>query len=393
MGVTKDMKIRAGTGSSTHQDAFEAGREAASAAVAALSGEQPALVIVFTTPRYDLPVLLSAIRSITGNALLMGSTSSGEIVEGRHLDIGAGVGVLALTAGPYRFGIASASQICGNLEPAGQIIARESKAQAGNSPYGAIVLLADAILGDLQELIQGVYRITGPKISIVGGAAGDDQKFICPYVFHNDQVLEKGAVALWIASDHPLRVVTQHGWKPIGVPLLVTRAQGTEIVELGGRPAAQVYEEQLGIAPGELSPDKFWDTSILHPFGLLQADGTAVIRVARRKTERGSLIIQGCVPPEGSAVQVMTGNAETLLDIIEGMTSSVLNAHPDPGVILAFSCAAREMIFRERKAEEAQRLQQAAGDIPAFGIYCCGEFARTAGVLGTHNASLTAIAL
>jgi hypothetical protein len=61
--------------------------------------------------------------------------------------------------------------------------------------------------------------------------------------------------------------------------------------------------------------------------------------------------------------------------------------------LLAFSCAARAMIFRDRAPEEAARLQAAAGDIPTFGFYCCAEFARTAGVLGTHNATLTALAL
>ena len=58
-----------------------------------------------------------------------------------------------------------------------------------------------------------------------------------------------------------------------------------------------------------------------------------------------------------------------------------------------FSCAARAMIFGERAPEEARLLQSAAGDVPTFGFYCCAEFARTAGVLGTHNATLTAVAL
>lgn len=387
------MRIKSGTGYSTAIDTVVAAKEAASAAIASLNGETPALVIVFSSPKYDLPTLISTIRSITGRALLIGSTSSGEIVQGHHLDIGAGVGVLAMTAGDYQFAAASVSHMKGDLNQAGQIVAREAKKIAGPGPYAAVLLLADCMLGNLQELVQGVYRITGPKVSIVGGAAGDDQKFKCPYVFHNDQVLDEGVVALWIASNHPLHVVTRHGWKPIGIPLLVTRAQGTQIIELDGRPASQVYEEQLGLKPGELQPDKFWDVSILHPLGLLQSDGTSVIRVARSKTEQGVLNIQGCVPPVGSAVQVMAGNKDTLLDIVKEVADSSLGAISEANVLLAFSCAARAMILRERKAEEAGRLQLAAGDIPTFGIYCCGEFARTAGVLATHNATLTAIAL
>ena len=205
--------------------------------------------------------------------------------------------------------------------------------------------------------------------------------------------IEEGAAALWIASDHPLPVVTHHGWTPIGIPMLVTRAEGTEIIEINGRPAAEAYEEQLGIAPGKLSPDQFWGTSIYHPFGLLQQDGTSVIRVARSKTERGTLKIQGCVPPSGSAVQVMTGNADTLFATVGVVASDALAANSEAGVLLTFSCAARATIYGSRTSEETHGLQEVAGSVPTFGFYCCGEFARTAGVLGTHNATLTALAL
>jgi hypothetical protein len=254
------------------------------------------------------------------------------------------------------------------------------------------MLLVDSLAGDLQQLVQGVYRITGPKVAITGGAAGDDLKFERTFVFHDDQIIEGGAVALWISSEQPLHVVTRHGWEPIGIPMLVTRAEGTEIIELGGRPAAAAYEEQLGFAPGQLSADEFWGTSIIHPFGLLQSDGKSVIRVARSKTEQGTLRIQGCVPPTGSAVQVMSSSAEALLDVANEVAGEAL-AGKEAGVLLIFSCAARAVILGPRAFEESQRLQAVAGETPTFGVYCCGEFARTAGVLGTHNATLTALAL
>jgi hypothetical protein len=387
------MRLRAGTGLSRARNAGDAGREAAAAALASLGDEEPALVIVFTSPRYDLPELLAAVRAVTGKARLIGATGSGEIVHGEYMGFGAGVAVLVMSAGPYRFGLASASHIGGELDRAGQDIARAARAEAGPSPHAAVLLLADSLLGDLQQLFHGVYRITGPKVAIVGGAAGDEQKFVATFVFLDDHVLEAGAVAVWIASERPITIVSRHGWEPIGVPLLVTRAEGTTLLELGGRPAATAYEEQLGLAPGQLSDEDFWGTSIWHPFGLLQADGSAIIRVARAKTPEGTLRIQGCVPPEGSAVQVMSGDTDSLLSVVAPVATAALAANPEPGVLLAFSCAARAAMFKDRAAEESRQLQEVAGDIPSFGMYCCGEFARTAGVLGTHNATLTALAL
>jgi hypothetical protein len=388
-----EARLRAGTGASRAPEGFEAGRAAAAAAVEQLGGAAPALVMVLTTPRYELPALLAGVRSVSGAAPLVGATTSGEMIRGQYLGFGEGVGVLALTAGPYRFGVASAGGLRGDLDRGGQAIARASRAQAGPSPHGALLLLADSMLGDLQQLIQGVYRVTGPQIAIVGGGAGDEQKFVRTLVFHDDRILEHGAVALWIASERPLTAVTRHGWRPVGIPMLVTRAQGTEIWELGGRLASIAYEEQLGLEPGALSPESFWETSILHPFGLIQPDGTAVIRVARSSTAQGHLVIQGCLPPPGGAVQVMTGTVEELLGVVEEVAAASLGALPEPGVLLAFSCAARAAIFGTRAPEEAQRLQVAAGQVPSFGFCCCAEFARTSSVLGTHNATLTAIAL
>ncbi|MDR3570363.1 MAG: FIST N-terminal domain-containing protein [Syntrophobacteraceae bacterium] len=386
-------KVRAGTGMSTAPEAARAGREAARAALAVLCEEPPALVMVFTTPRYNLAELLAGIRSVTGSAILIGATGSGQIVMGSLMGFGEGVGVLALTAGEYRFGIASAANICGDLDRAGQEIARASLAAAGPTPYAAVMLLADCLAGDLQELVKGIYRITGPKVPLVGGAAGDELKFLKTFVFHNDTVIENGAVALWIGSGKPLRVITRHGFEPIGIPMLVTRVEGTEIIEIGGRPAALAYEEQLGLTPGELSSERFWDTSILHPLGILQHDGASVIRVARAKTGDGRLKINGCVPPAGSGVQVMSGNADTLLDILEEVAGAALGVDSDAAALLVFSCAARKVIFGDRASEEARRLQAAAGQIPVFGLYCCGEFARSVGVSGAHNATLTALAL
>lgn len=361
--------------------------------MARLDGAPAALVMVFAAPRFDLPELLAGVRSVTGGTTLVGATGSGEIVAGEYLGFGAGVAVLVLSAGPYSFGVASAAHLRDVLDRAAQSLTRTAQAAARPSPHAAALLLTDSMLGDLQQFVQGVYRVTGPKVTIVGAGAGDEQKFIRTLVFHNEAVLEQGAVVVWIASDHPLEVVTRHGWQPIGVPLIVTRAAGTEIVELGGRPAAEVYEEQLGLAPGQLTPERFWATSILHPFGLIQPDGTTVIRVARSRTAQGTLRIQGCVPAPGSAVQVMTGNVDSLLAIAGPTVEAALRARPDASVVLTFSCAARAMIFGSRAGEEARLLQHAAGPIPTFGFYCCAEFARTAGVLGTHNATLTTLAL
>ncbi len=86
--------------------------------------------------------------------------------------------------------------------------------------------------GTSSSSCNGVYRITGPKVTLVGGRRRRRAEVRSERSsFTMTAVVEEGAVALWIASEQPLHVVTRHGWEPIGVPMLVTRAEGTEILE------------------------------------------------------------------------------------------------------------------------------------------------------------------
>ena len=65
----------------------------------------------------------------------------------------------------------------------------------------------------------------------------------------------------------------------------------------------------------------------------------------------------------------------------------------DMSALLVFSCVARLDVLAERGVEEAGRLQAGAGNIPIFGIYTYGEFARTTSVAGYHNCTVAAVGL
>src|SRR6476469_5765777 len=76
------LRLRAASGSSEAVDAVEAGTAAATEALAGLSGEAPAMIIVYASVRYDLSALLAAIRAVTGPVPLVGETSTGHFRNG-----------------------------------------------------------------------------------------------------------------------------------------------------------------------------------------------------------------------------------------------------------------------------------------------------------------------
>ncbi|HEV7898641.1 MAG TPA: FIST N-terminal domain-containing protein [Planosporangium sp.] len=394
-----------GAGSSVLADPAAAGRQAAESAMRALTagadagparpaGIEPALVLVYATARHDLPVLLAAIRRVTGDAPLVGASSSGQFTAGTLIPPGQGVSVLVLSSGLYRFGVASVTGLRAQAFESGRQLARATLAAAGpdRGRHSALLVFSDALAGDPQGLLNGVYQVTGAAVPVVGGAAAADRDLSETLVFHDDRVLGDGAVGVWIDSPRPLRVVSGHGWQSHGLPLLVTKVDGPVVHEIGGRPAREVYEENFRYADPMQELPTTWSQGYhsAHAFGLIEPDGRQLIRGAF--IDEDGLIRTFTPLPPYSAVQIMSADCDDLLEVCESVVADALT-DADARVMLTFSCAARMDILRERGAEEAVRLQEAAGSVPTFGFYTYGEFARTTGVSGYHNATLTALAL
>jgi hypothetical protein len=396
----------AATGASESSDPVEAGRAAAAAAMTGLAraaGEvtcRPDLIIVYVSVRYDLPLLLAAIRSVTGDVPLVGATSAGHFRDGTLTEPARGVAVLALTAGDYRFAVASVGDLSAGAETAGMALARQARAAIGErrTPFATMLLLADGMATEVEQLLAGIHRVTGTAVQVVGGGAGDDHRLRETFVLCDDSVLPDSAVAVWIDSEHPLPVTIGHGWHPVGQPMLVTRSDGQIVYEISGRPAREVFEEQIAAdVGGDLDTVTMSRQYCTHAWGIIESNGSYRIRGT---FPDGDGRMRTFAPlREYSAVQVVACDEEDLLRVSREVAARAVGHvvdRPEPSVLLVFSCVARLDVLAAdeevRPEEEAARIGAAAG-IPVFGIYTYGEFARTNSVAGYHNSTIVAVAL
>jgi hypothetical protein len=387
------VRLHTASGSSVAQDTIEAGTAAARQAMAGMHGHTPELIIVYTTVRYDLPALLGAIRAVTGDVPLVGETSAGHFAGAELIAPETGVVVLAMTAGPYRLGIASVQGLAADGETAGITLARQARAtlEPDRSRYETMLVFVDGLAPEQQALIGGIHRVVGAAVPVVGGGAADDRRLSQTFVFRDGEALSDAAVAVWIGSDEPIPVVVGHGWHPIGLPLLVTKTDGQVVHEIAGRPARDVFEDHIRQGNREeldrVRPGGYYST---HAFGLIEPDGTHLIRGVFMD---GDQMINTFAPlPVYSAIQIMSCDEDDLLSVSEDVARRAV-AGRDASVLLVFSCIARLDVLQSRGEEEAVRLQAAAGDVPTFGIYTYGEFARTTSVAGYHNSTVAAVAL
>ena len=391
--ATLPVRLHAASGTSEADDPVEAGTIAATEAIAGLDGRDAAMIIVYASVRYDLPTLLAAIRAVTGDTPLVGETSSGHFVGSHLTEPASGVAVLAMTAGPYRFGFASVEGLSAGTEAAGIELARSAHADLGTeqTPHATLLVFVAGLSAEQQTLISGMHRVTGSAVPVVGGAAGDDRKLNATYVFFNDKVLRDAAVAVWIGSHDPVPITVGHGWHPIGLPLLITKTDGQIVHEIAGRPARAVFDEHIRRGErakfDQIRDGGFYST---HAFGLIEPDGSHLIRGVFMD-EKG--MIHTFAPlPVYSAVQIVACDSEDLLATSRDVAHRSVDDR-DASMLLVFSCIARLDVLQDRGPEEARELQSAAGPVPIFGVYTYGEFARTTSVAGYHNATVTAVAL
>lgn len=379
-----------GVGRSDLADAAEAGAEAGAAA---MRGDDSRLVVVFASEAYDLDALLGGIRSRTGATPLIGCSTSGEIAGDGPDD--HGLVVIAFGGPGFVVRTALARNASQRLREAGA----EAASCAGTAPEHpnqALLLLSDGLSGDQTEIVRGAYSIVGAGTPLVGGCAGDDLKMQRTRQLFDGEVLDDAVVAAWLASDAPLGIGVQHGWRRVGEPMMVTASEGSRVFTLDDQPALDVYMERLA-APAEVgsSAEACTQFALTHPLGLSRRSGEDVRFIAGANLDDRSLTCIAAVP-QGALVWMMEGDSESVLTATDAACAEALDAldgHP-PIAMLAFDCIARRGVLGDSGIrQEVSRIAAHGAGAAVAGFYTYGEIARTRGVNGFHNQTLVVLAL
>jgi hypothetical protein len=383
----------AGAGQSNAEDSAKAGADAVTAAI---SGEDPRLVLLFASPGYDLEVLAAAAREAAGGAELIGCSTAGEIATSGASD----ASVAAFAIGGPGFSVATAAGDSGpgaDLRAAGAQAARCME-RVEPLQHRVLVLLADGLEGDPQEIVRGAYSVVGAAVPLVGGCAGDDLHMRQTWQIHGDRVLRGSVVAAALASDEPFGIGVRHGWRPVGEPLLVTESHETTVRKLNDQPALDVYLDLLNAPPeARTGGEDFARYAMLHPFGVASARGREIqIRfVSGANFEERSL---RCIAevPQGTLTWLMEGDAQSVLgatDAACGEALAPLGGRPPLGLV-TFDCIARRGVLGDEGVkQEVDRLSACASGAPVAGFYTYGEIARTHGTAGFHNQTLVVLAI
>ena len=374
----------AGAGHSDDSDPARAGEEAVAAAI---SGEDPRLVVVFASPRHSLDALAPAARRAAGTAALIGGASADD-------------GVSAFALGGRGFSVATAAVGLAGADSrgAGERVARGLAQLDSELAHRALIVITDGQAGDPHEIVRGAYSVAGATVSLIGGSTGLEGRGSHAALLRDGQLSSGSVVAAALACAAPFGVGVRHGMELHGGPLLVTASRSSAIETLNDRPALDAYLEALA-APPETGrhAEAFSALALRHPFGVAAARGReALVRsLIGVDFESRSLRCSGELPA-GTLVWLMAGDSDHLLDAtVEACYEALapLGDRPPLGLLAFDSVARAGLLGASGAGEESAGIGAAASGAPTLAVPTFGEIARTRGFAGFHSHAVAVLAI
>lgn len=381
------------TAASSLVDSREAGVELGEQLSRALGGAQADAVIVFAAPQHDYAVLLEALRATCAPTHLLGCSSAGEF-QGAHM-LEGGASALALRAPEMSLRVSRGTGLSVDRDrAAAELVGGFAGNSASQYRYRTAIILVDARMGFIDDLIAKLAMRTAGTYQFIGGGAGDNAAFERTPVFFGTDVYTDAAVALEILSNKPVGIGISHGWEPATPPMRVTAAEGLRLVSLNAMPAVEAFE-----AHAAQHDDKFDRTAplpyFLHHILGIAAPGGYQLRVPLAAAEDGSLLCAAEVPT-GSVVHIMR---PTTAGAAEAAATAARNALGQLGehraeVALFFDCVATRLRLGTKFAHELDTLSDALGGVAAVGCNSHGQVARAEGQFsGFHNCTAVVCAI
>jgi hypothetical protein len=257
----------------------------------------------------------------------------------------------------------------------------------GGDGQPTLALFFDAMIGHIGSLLDEVYLQLADRVRYTGANAGSETFAPMPCLFDTERCIGQGALGVLLPSASAPRL--DHGYPIPTEALLATSTEGNCITSIDWQPAFEVYRELIAAHYGvHLDHDNFYALACHFPFGVLQADGSVIVRIPVAVREDGALFCVGEVPANRMLVVLRAPEAAGN-PCVERLAPTRAAPHTDT---LLFYCAGRRMHMAEGAVDELTRLQ-AAGSGTLGGALSLGEIGslQSAGYPMFHNAALVAL--
>jgi small ligand-binding sensory domain FIST len=369
---------------SEHPDPAEATGEVIGAVLEQL-GTEPDVAAVFASPQHrdTFGDMAAAISRMLRPGVLVGTTAVAVLGGSREVEDAPAIGLWAgrLAARPRPVRLDATRTASG--------IALQGLSASTFEPGDALLLLADPFSLPVDAIIDALAELEMPETSgtlsvpVVGGMASAANTPGGNRLVLDDEVMSSGGVGVVLPGSVATRTVVSQGCRPIGDPMIVTRAEGNLVMEIAGRPALDRLDDLVRAADAD-------ERSLL-------ASGLQIgiaIDEHRATFERGDFLIRGVVGADrlqralavGDRVEVGTTVQFQVRDAVaadEDLRAMLADATGDAALV--FTCNGRGQRLFGEPDHDARVVHDTLGSPALAGMFCAGEFGPVGGRSFVHG--------
>lgn len=353
------------------------------------------LLVFHASLGHDYQQLADQARALAPNARVLGCSCCGIVGSEGVSESMKDLAVMAVRGAPGEIAVASVDEIYGhNSYEKAKELGRQLHAQ--NPAINMVYLLASGIDIANDLCIAGIESAFDHDITIFGATSADNMKGIVSFQVIDATVYEHAAFAVGFA-DPGLEVLTRatHGFVATGEPMVVTRSEGSRIIELDGQPAWDVFTARLGLEPSATCGDTIPIGALAEelPDVLKQEYGNDhILRVVTKKEDDGTMhYATQC--PEGTRLWLTSRDEDLIFTEADKMMAwfTAQSGGRKPVAVFHADCLARgrylfNKVMKEELVASMQEPLSENGVVPPWiGMYGFGEFARLGNANAYHN--------
>lgn len=362
-GEAGQSGLRVATGLSPDPDTSAAAAKACEQVQAGLGNGPVDLAVVFFSRQHrdNGHRLASVVRRVLNPGHVIGCSAESVIGGQTELERGPGVSILGARLPGVRF----TPFVADDLQPVADSpegLERLAQATGMGEDLRGMLLLADPFSVPMIRLLPALNRAKHGRPGILfGGMASAAREAGGNCLLLDDRLMRSGAVGIALAGKVRLDAMVSQGCRPFGPTMIVTKAKGNLILELGGRSAIDAVQEAVDSLGNDgkkrLAAGLFIGRAINEYKLRFGRDDFLIRNLVAVQPEQGAIAV-GDIVPVGTTVRMHTRDAATAREDLE-MLLDGQRLYDRPRGVLLISCNGRgERLFKERH-HDARAIAQA----------------------------------
>jgi small ligand-binding sensory domain FIST len=385
MPITKTAKAFASS-ISVAPDWRQAARDACLEVKASLGAGPCGLALVFVSEYYPGldPAALAAQVSKDLGAPVLGCNASGVIGGAREVEMEPAVSVLGMRLPdvkltPFRL---SPEELAAASGGAGLVAALDL--YPTDRPN--FICLADPMSCDVERLLS-LFNEGYPGRPVIGGLSSAVAVGAPNWLCVDGEIVRSGAVGVALSGGVEFETIVSQGCRPVGKPMIVTKADQNVIFELAGKPAFEALRETVAALPDRdrrLARDAIFVGLVINEYGSHFNRGDFLVRNLLGFDAQSGALAVGAAVRRGQTVQFQLRDAETSEEDLRELLGKANGRGEARGAFLV-SCCGRGRGLYGKPDHDIKTVLQAHGPLPLAGFFANGEFGPVGGRNFVHG--------